>query len=380
MPTITHADELVATLGAEIERLTGKKFGDFDQRLTALAGTVQTVMQRSSRPPGSGGVEMPPETPGRRFIASEQFKFFRETGQKRSGTFVLKAALISPPYPLLPVRLAPVANTYPALTLRDLLRPVPLDAGGSVEFARQKPTTGSAAIQWPQGSLKAELTMDFELAVAPVVTVAGWTQVARQILADDAQVADIVDTEVMHSVNAAEEAEILSGDGSPGHMTGLLTQAPVFPTVTGTSPIDTVGQAIGSLQAQGFQVSATVVNPADWIQMMQAKAVGSGAYLLGSPQGQTAASLWAVQVVLSASIAAGTFLTGAFGTAAQLYDREVRLEISLEDRDNFVRNLATVLAERRSALACRRPSGFLQGALTSTAAARQETAPEKKAK
>ena len=57
--------------------------------------------------------------------------------------------------------------------------------------------------------------------------------------------------------------------------------------------------------------------------------------------------------------------------AAQLYDREQRLEVALENEDDFVKNLVTFLGEIRSALVVRRPQGFLQGSLTAPIGARE---------
>ena len=58
----------------------------------------------------------------------------------------------------------------------------------------------------------------------------------------------------------------------------------------------------------------------------------------------------------------GTFLVGAFGIGAQLYDR-MTMEIlaSTEDGSNFRQNLVTIRGERRVALAVKRPQAFITG-------------------
>ena len=51
-------------------------------------------------------------------------------------------------------------------------------------------------------------------------------------------------------------------------------------------------------------------------------------------------------------MATGKFLTGAFQLGAQIFDRmDAVVEISTEDDQNFRKNLVTVLAEERLALA-----------------------------
>ena len=56
---------------------------------------------------------------------------------------------------------------------------------------------------------------------------------------------------------------------------------------------------------------------------------------------------------------------GAFGSAATLYNREgVVVEMSDSDSDNFTKNLITLRAERRLALATERPAAIRAGDLT----------------
>jgi len=57
------------------------------------------------------------------------------------------------------------------------------------------------------------------------------------------------------------------------------------------------------------------------------------------------------------------FLVGAFKLGAQIFDREdANVEISTEDQDNFIKNLVTIRAEERLALAVYRPESFVKGA------------------
>jgi HK97 family phage major capsid protein len=72
--------------------------------------------------------------------------------------------------------------------------------------------------------------------------------------------------------------------------------------------------------------------------------------------------LWGLPVAQCFSMSAGEFLVGAFKLAATLFDREeAQILVSNEDNDNFTRNMVTVLAEERLALAVSRPAAIIHG-------------------
>ena len=70
-------------------------------------------------------------------------------------------------------------------------------------------------------------------------------------------------------------------------------------------------------------------------------------------------------VVQTQAMAAGKFLSGAFKLGAQVFDRwQARVEVATENEDDFIKNLVTILAEERLALAVYRPETFVYGNVT----------------
>ena len=70
------------------------------------------------------------------------------------------------------------------------------------------------------------------------------------------------------------------------------------------------------------------------------------------------------------AIAVDKFLTGAFRLGAQVFDRwQARVEVATENEDDFVKNLVTILAEERLALAVYRPEAFVKGAFAAASLA-----------
>jgi HK97 family phage major capsid protein len=103
------------------------------------------------------------------------------------------------------------------------------------------------------------------------------------------------------------------------------------------------------------------MHPGDWAEIELTKTT-TGEYLFANPQGNANRTLWGLPVVDTPAMTANKFLVGAFNMGAQIFDRmDARVEISTEDSDNFRRNLVTILAEERIALAVYRPEAFIKG-------------------
>ena len=74
-----------------------------------------------------------------------------------------------------------------------------------------------------------------------------------------------------------------------------------------------------------------------------------------------APSLWGKPIAVSKSAIPGTALVGAFNAAAQLFRRTgLLIEGTNCDGDDFVRNLMTIRAELRAALAVYHGSAFCE--------------------
>jgi HK97 family phage major capsid protein len=110
-----------------------------------------------------------------------------------------------------------------------------------------------------------------------------------------------------------------------------------------------------------YEPSGIVLHPNDWEDIELTKD-GNGQYLVavsvamgGEPK------VWRMPIIDTPAMTEGKALVGAFGTGAQLYDREeASIRISEQHSDFFVRNAIVVLAEQRLALAVKRPEAFVE--------------------
>ena len=155
---------------------------------------------------------------------------------------------------------------------------------------------------------------------------------------------------------------------------GLVEQNTLVSDLLGTSGIqtgtvaanadaaalaDTILQAAMDVQnGSGFAADAIVINPADWYTLRVGK--HNGEYYGGGYFGaQNIPNLWGIPVCVSTAVAAGTVIVGAFKTCGSVVTHGgVSVEATNTNEDDFVKNLMTIRAEERLALAVRRPAGF----------------------
>ena len=259
-----------------------------------------------------------------------------------------------------------------ALRIRDLMPIRQMTTGNAFDYVQQLTRTNNASPQ-VETSPKAESTYTWNTISDTVKLIANFVNASRQALDDVPWLTGMLNSELMYGVQLVEEAQILSGDGLGQHMKGLITQATAYDTsknVGGDTNLDKLRHAILQARLAGlatFAPDGIVLNPTDMAktELIKDEAGGAnkGRYIVGDPSGGAAIKrLWDLPVVESDSITAGTFLVGAFGTAAEVIDRmQARVEISLMNGTNFTSNIATILCECRTGLAVMRPGAFIYG-------------------
>ena len=259
--------------------------------------------------------------------------------------------------------------------VRDLF-PSRTTTAAIIEYFRMTGFTNNAApVAERSGSAfgaKPQSSFTFVGEQAPVRTLAHWEAAHRNVLADEPQLRSIIDNELMYGLRLQEDAQILNGSGTGENLTGILNtpgvqtynwSSGVYSATAGMS--DTKADALRRAATLSFlayyEPSGVVLNPNDWEDIELSKD-GNGAYVvavsvaMGGEQ-----KLWRIPVVDTPAIAEGTALIGAFGTGAQIYDRESpSIRISEQHADFFVRNAIVILAEQRLALAVKRPESFVK--------------------
>lgn len=354
--------------------LLSKKFGDLTdvtvKRLDDMGDGLEKVTDRlaemekrnarlSARKDGPG-------TWGREFLEAKGAEI-KDLAETNSGKVQLnvKSTLTTGPASAgaldVPMRDSTVLMPRRRLTIRSLMN-VLGTSSGTVEYANQTTRPGGAATV-AEGTEKPESDLDFELKTTSAKVVAHWIKASRQILEDAPQLRDLIDTEMRYGLALEEEDQLLNGNGTGSNLSGMIPNATAYlDPLTMASPdmIDTIGTAVLQTALTDVMPDGVILHPSDWWKMRLLKDA-DGKYILGNPQAEVQPSLFGLPVVATQAIAAGDFLVGSFSTAATLYDRwQPRVEVGYVN-DDFTKNLVTILAEERIALAIKQPLGLTHG-------------------
>lgn len=273
-----------------------------------------------------------------------------------------------------------VAQAKRSTRVRDLF-PVRRTSAAVIEYFRQTGFTNNATTvaerdgtDWTDSTTKPQSTMSFVGEQAPVRTIAHWEAAHRNVLADEPQLRSIIDNELLYGLRLEEDDQILNGTGTGEDLTGLLSAAAITAGVQeysqssgpSTAPVgdneaDAIRRAMTLAYLAYYEPTGVVVHPADWEKMELIKD-SQGQYLMTMNIASGATQrVWNVPVIATQAIAEGTALVGAFGTGAQLYDRDApSIRVAEQHSDFFVRNAVVVLAEQRMALAIKRPEAFVK--------------------
>jgi HK97 family phage major capsid protein len=218
--------------------------------------------------------------------------------------------------------------------------------------------------------LKPKSNLRFESAQAPVRTIAHYEIAHRNVLADEPQLQATINNELLYGLRLEEDRQILQGDGTGENLLGILNTPNLqLYTQTGTAaaPTETKADALRRAATKAvlayYPPSGYVLHPYDWEDIELTKATGDGQYVMATNVAVGAETrAWRQPVVESPAMPEGTFLTGAWGLGAQLYDRaQANIRVADQHADFFIRNAIAILAEMRLALAVKRPESFVKG-------------------
>jgi HK97 family phage major capsid protein len=316
---------------------------------------------------------------GEQVTESEEFQGFLKSKGRRSVAIAVKAIISSLTTVadgsagdlIVPMRVPGIVTTpQRRMTIRDLLTPGRTDKN-AIQYIKETGFTNNAAtVTETAGTAKARSELQFDVVNSAVTTIAHYVMATKQILDDVPQLQSYIDGRLRYGLMYVEEGQLLNGGGTGTDLSGINTQAtaysqPIVPTnAANITKIDVIRLAMLQATIAEYPSTGIVLHPSDWADIELTK-TDQGAYLFANPQNGTEPRLWRLPVVETQAQTVDTFTVGAFKLGAQIFDREdANVEISTEDQDNFIKNLVTIRAEERLALAVYRPQAFIKGAFS----------------
>lgn len=359
--------------GEELGKTFKEKADEALLGMNGLKARLDDLEQKAARGGEEGEAH---QSLGEQLVNSDAFKAFQTSGFSKSharADVQIKAALTtattnaagSVGAGAAPTRL-PGIQPLPQrrMTVRDLISQGRMD-GNTLEYVREKGFNNNAA-PVAEGAAKPESDLQLELVTTTAKVVAHWMKASKQALDDVSQLRSTIDQRLLYGLAFKEEQQLLNGDGTGQNLLGIAPQATAYALPVGmtaaTTAIDVL--RIAMLQAALAEYPATghILNPINWAAIETLKD-SDGRYIIGNPQGAISPTLWGLPVVQTQAQAANSFLTGAFQLGAQLFDRwDARVEVGYVN-DDFTKNMVTILAEERLALAVYRPEAFVKGSL-----------------
>lgn len=331
MDTVERSKSRIEEIDAQLKPLLDfmESQSASDALTRRISGAVKPQAQR-----------METRSLGAEFAASEQFQSYRWAG--RSGFFEARALPIDLadigtllPKPSTVVNVTPPVQSPLLSALRTI--PVTQNAIETVVWS----ATGAAAVV-PEGSAKPTIDFTPLVVTKTLDTIAGATQMTRQMMEDAATVAAYINGLLQLEVTKKAESEA-----------ALALSAATITPVTGTDLLKGIRKAVGEIQAAGYNADAVLLNPADWADID----ISVTAATLNGPV--VGYNFWGLRPIAANSQPAGTATVGDFGSGVQRYVRAgTSVYVTDSHADTFLSNVFTILAETRQKTIVTRPGAL----------------------
>lgn len=285
---------------------------------------------------------------GHRFnVSSSEFKTSTDTQTSPSG-----ASAFATDYDY-----NVVTSARTALVIRDLFGAETI-SGGALTYLVEGAMEGTAGVT-AEGAAKSQIHFaDPTPVTVSLKKITALIKESDEYISDYPFLASAINGRLLYALGLKEQSELVSDLlGTSGIQTDSTSW-------TGTTKADELADLIFGAQMDvqeqsGYAADAVVMNPATW-QIIRLGKDGNNQYYGGGyfADGQ-GKQLWGVPVIVTTAVTASQIIVGSFKTCGSVVSKGgVSVEATNSDTDDFEKNLMTIRAEERLALAVRRPAGF----------------------
>jgi HK97 family phage major capsid protein len=212
----------------------------------------------------------------------------------------------------------------------------------------------------PEGAQKPEAALSPQVLTVTLQTIAHWVEVTRRAIADESQLRDLLSSSLLKGLYKKAEQDAATA-----------IQGGTYTAVTGSDLLKAIRVAVATVQSQGFDPNAVLINPLDAADLD---------YIIWGLGGSvtTTGSLFGASIITSPGITAGTAFVGDFTEGAKyLYRGSAQVYVSDSDVgmvaaapvSNFKRNVLTFLAEMDAFTAITQTDAIVKASVGVTGAA-----------
>lgn len=241
---------------------------------------------------------------------------------------------------------------FQRVNFADLVPNISSRTGVYTYYVENAPT-GAAATQ-TEGADKAEIEFNLTETICNAAYIAGYTRVSKQMMQDLPFLMSFLPRALRREYFKAENASFEN----------TLTTAATG-TSTGAGGVTGIIEDIGVLEADDYEVTGIVMNPADWASLAAAAIPGNTQSAIVSFVNNQM-FIAGVPVFKASWVTAGEYILGDWFWAKKIVVDGLSVEFFEQDQDNVIKNLVTVKVESRTCLAVEKPAAFLVGLVAGT--------------
>lgn len=261
------------------------------------------------------------------------------------------------------------ALPYESVHVRDLL-PKGSTTSNTVRYVRDMGGEGGAGMT-AQGTTKSQVDRDLQIFDAPVRKITTYFRIPEEMIEDIDYMQSFLVNIGLEEVMLTEDNQILYGDGTGQNLSGFNTLGTAF--AAGTSVIgasanefDVIGAAKKQLRVAKFGGPLfALVSPVNYYDLRYKRKDTTNNYIFQAPSlNPMSGALQAdgVTILEHTAVTAGDFFVFA-PRAAQVVDRKgTSVRFFDQDQDNAIKNLVTVVIEKRLAMPVYFPGSIIRGA------------------
>lgn len=373
---ITENAQAVSALKSDIDGLKSGQnaISNLENTIKSMQKEVQALQQTKAQSGVSDDVK---SDYGSRFVNSTEFKNFKSAMHDRKASLRLELAAApettqasnsaSRTSLAMPYDAGIVTDPRMVLAIESLFGKINIDSNAYqyVKYGYKTTLTATGPAVVAEGSAKPESNYGGSIETGTIKTLAHWTKMTEQMIADNANIVTFINDDMRYQLNKVIDAQIVNGSGSgelkglsaSGNYTDYITGAGI---ATGDTVIDLILKVKTQMEAANIRNISLLLNPVDWCKVLCSKNVNKD-YLIPGIVDIPQQRIWGIPVILSGSVTSGKFHMGNFYEGGKIFERQgIAVEMD-RSGDDFEKNLMTLRVERRLDFAVVQPKALAYG-------------------